>query len=957
MADDDDNDAEGVAEPSEAPATDPGDPNDLLPRGTSLGRYSILGQLEETDDAVLYAAYDVQSQRKIAIKLLRVRVTPDDPNEQQALLRLAREAQRGAKINHPCVVQVLEVGVFHDRVFMAMEFIDGIDLRNWMEARDDPFPWPEVLRVFREAGRGLAAAHDAGVVHGDFKPANVILGESGRICVLNFGLSRDAFNASKDDADIRELRSSLPEEVVSLSGRERGYDKDKDKRQSGTDSEGEGDSSPANLIDEGGENSKDGDEVPAAVGGFGTPAYMAPERHVSRKVLPPSDQFSFCVALYEALYGERPFAGTRPVSLALAAVNRNIRPAPEGATVPAWLRAAVLKGLSPLPEDRHTSMEALLRELASDPKASRKRWVVGGAVIAAGVAGVLGVAQLREAEKAACAPETEKLNDIWGPKRREALKTAMLASKRPWAEPTWNTIEDRVDDWVAVWGRGTELACLATRAWGVADEELYTRRKACLDRGLAELAALSRALEAPSQSVVQHAHGVAMGLRPPRRCRDDDSLLRRPMAPADLAERIALLRADVEDVRAYLRAGQTEAALHQAAELELEIASIGHTPLHVEVVLLRGEALARSQKLQEARTFLERGAALAHEAGLEPELADAYIQLSGVLRGTGHADEAERLTMFAAGLVRRLNLSNLGPPLAVEQAEIAIALGKPSVALSKYYRAIKLESDRLDAHPLRLGPMWIRLGQLLIAQGDPETAVTHFADARRIFEQVLGPQHPLVADALLDLARAQGQLGNDAAAIASLQRALEVRRQLDGATLGAIELRLADALLRTGDAAQAITRFSEAEASYGALNDPRRLYEAAYGRGLAEVADGADAPAAVSLARAVEHANTVDDPILRADARFALAQVLWNDATQQTRALALAGLAERAYFAEGDAHAASRQSVNDWAAARAEAQRRRAENKPEPTPAAPPTKAPADDAETPPSPAAPQDAP
>ncbi|MBL4683441.1 MAG: tetratricopeptide repeat protein, partial [Nannocystaceae bacterium] len=314
-------------------------------------------------------------------------------------------------------------------------------------------------------------------------------------------------------------------------------------------------------------------------------------------------------------------------------------------------------------------------------------------------------------------------------------------------------------------------------------------------------------------------------------------------------------------------------------------------------------------------------ATLATAAGLEAESAEALIELASVLRQRGQADEAERLLDYAAGLVTRLQLWHLGPALALVQGKVAIDQGKPSVALSKYYRAIKLESNRIDAHPLRLVPMWIDLGRLLIAQGDPTTAATHFGDALTILEQTLGPQHPMIAETLVELASAQAAMDDGSKVIISLRRAVDVRRQVDDpASLGMVQLRLGDALLTHDSPALAIMRFTDAEASFanGAL--PIRRAEAIFGRGLAELAQGADAAAAETLTRAVTRTEALEDALALADARFALARALWHDPTQHTRALSLAALAGQAYAGAGPESADSRTAVREWAAAQTQPQ-------------------------------------
>lgn len=328
---DDDLDATLAADGEAGPAARPA----RLARGSTLGRYMLLDEVGAGAVGVVFGAYDPQLDRKVALKLLAPRRARRPPSRD----RLQREAQALAKLGHPNVVAVYDVGIHEEQVYVAMEFIEGETLGEWIESAPSLTttsrtrllsagaapggirPWREVLRVFVQAGRGLAAAHQAGLIHRDFKPENVMLSADGRARVMDFGLARIDRDSESDSAE-RSL------EVGPLT-------------QSG------------------------------AV--MGTPAYMSPEQFAGGEVDARSDQFSFCVALYEALYGERPFDGETVGALVDALTAGSVREPIRDASVPAWVRAVVLRGLAHEPSERFESMQSLLDALAADPVARRRR--------------------------------------------------------------------------------------------------------------------------------------------------------------------------------------------------------------------------------------------------------------------------------------------------------------------------------------------------------------------------------------------------------------------------------------------------------------------------------------------------------------------------------------------------------------------------------------------------------
>ncbi|HEU0032173.1 MAG TPA: protein kinase [Kofleriaceae bacterium] len=310
--------------------------------GSKIGRFVVEGELGAGGMGVVYAARDRELDRRVALKVLRARTADDEAQR----LRLLREGQAMARVTHPNVITVHEVGIEGRLVFLAQELLDGGTLGSWLTK---PRTVPEIVNMFVAAGRGLAAAHAAGLVHRDFKPDNVLLGKDGRVRVADFGLAR-ALALPGEPA--YETRVDALGETAAMQN-------------------------PMAPLTRTG-----------AV--MGTPLYMAPEQHEGHPADARSDQFSFCVALYHGLYGEPPFAGKTTVALADAVLNGRIEPPPKGKAVPARLRKILLRGLAVNPADRYPSMDALLAELARQPaRTLRRGLVIAGlaAVIAGAVVG------------------------------------------------------------------------------------------------------------------------------------------------------------------------------------------------------------------------------------------------------------------------------------------------------------------------------------------------------------------------------------------------------------------------------------------------------------------------------------------------------------------------------------------------------------------------------------------
>ena len=301
--------------------------------GDTIGRYVVLRRIGAGGMGVVFAAYDPQLDRRVALKLLR---TGMGLGEGEARARLVREAQAIAQLSHPHVVAVYDVGTAADGdVYIAMEFVEGDTLTNWLSRWERS--WRDVVAMFRDAGLGLAAAHAVGLLHRDFKPDNVLVGADGRVRVTDFGLARSLVTGGEDSAD------NLPRDLTPLRV-----------------------------------------TLTATGAVMGTPRYMAPEQLAGKDISAAADQFSFCVALYEAVFGVHPIVGDTAAKM--LEEGARMRPPPEGRGAPASLITVLARGLDPVPARRFPSMSALLAEIEHAIRPPRRRYmaIAGAAALVLG---------------------------------------------------------------------------------------------------------------------------------------------------------------------------------------------------------------------------------------------------------------------------------------------------------------------------------------------------------------------------------------------------------------------------------------------------------------------------------------------------------------------------------------------------------------------------------------------
>lgn len=759
-----------------------------LERGSVVDRFVILDVVGRGGMGVVYAAYDPELDRKIALKLVR----PNRPGAGEG--QLLREAQAIARLSHPNVVAVYDVGTHRDQVFLAMELVEGRNLGPWLA--QEPRTVREILDVFVAAGRGLAAAHAAGLVHRDFKPDNVMIGRDGRVRVADFGVARRFESAGEEPLDVPDL----PEEALTARA-----------------------TRSARSTVAAGEATRWGIAV-------GTVPYMAPEQLRRGTADARSDQFAFSIALFEALYGERPFSGQGALDLVLAMESGELRtPSTSARRVPAWVRAVVTRGLAFDPAKRFPSMEEMLAALSRDPAAARRKgWgiaAVAGLLLVAG----LGVRELAVRRARVCAGGAARVAELWNPERKAAVRTAFRATGLPFAEGTWEGVERALDRYAAEWAAMHREACEATRVRGEQSEALLDRRMFCLDQRLRDAGALIDLFGRADAPLVEKAVAASADLPPLASCADLSALNARVPPPSDPKTREAVRKVgqEVAAARASFAAGRYAAGLDPARRAVEAAETIAYAPLSAEALVVRGRLEERTEDFAAARSTLldawwiaEAGAddeqkTLAATAlirlerlesrfeaagqwsrfaastldrlGAEPSLRARYLQELGLLRsGEGKYAEALEPLREAVALRRavRPKESDAG------RAELVEPLGSLGMVLHRngdyeaarkiYEEALALGRRELGAEHPEVASMIQRVGNLLFDQARFEDSAVYSRQALALREKVLGPDHHQVASSLTSLGNALSELDRPTEALACYERALAIQRRTFG---------------------------------------------------------------------------------------------------------------------------------------------------------------------------------
>ncbi len=681
-----------------------------LSRGDLVNRYGILGALGQGGMSVVYVAYDPELDRRVAIKLLRSELMRKISQAQ-----LLREAQALARLAHPNVVAVHDVGALGERVWLAMELVEGQTLTDWLKQR--PRSWRDIIATFCAAGKGLQAAHEVGLVHRDFKPDNVMVGADGRLRVMDFGLAHRGDLQIPDDGAVQ-----------------------------------------------------------------GTPAYMAPEQWSSKAPDGCTDQFAFAVALYEALYGQHPFADGPWQEVLLAVLAGRLREPPPGSKVPGWVSRILKRALAVEPAARWSAMADLLAALGHEPRRLPIRIAALVGLIGVALAGGYAAALSRSSSEEQCFGAVQELAGVWDSNTRADLARAFSATGAPFADDVLRRVDSRLDVYADTWVVERTRACEANVA-GQQTDHLLDIRVACLTRHRWRLVALLEIFRAADRSVVENAVQAVAALPSVATCADAETLLLVP-PPSDpqMVKQVDQLRQQLAQIEALDKTGRFEQGLEQALKLRHEAAGLGYAPLDAEVALNEGNLLMATGRFVEAEAALERAVTLAivhdlHELGGEAAAKRIYVLSQGLFK----LSEALAVRSMAEALVERAHDDGrLNGLLHNNLGVLHTLLGEYATAQEHYERAEALLRSRPGAPEPLLAATYHNLGELSVKQGRLVIARQKYMQAREHFTLILGEKHPIIAHPIAGLGDLDATTGDYDGAVRNYSEALALMEAAHG---------------------------------------------------------------------------------------------------------------------------------------------------------------------------------
>jgi tetratricopeptide (TPR) repeat protein len=928
-----------------------------------LGGFVLLGRLGAGGMGVVHAAFDERLERKVAIKLVSAH------GNAVAQQRLLREAQAQAQLSHPNVVTIYEVDALPDGgLFIAMELVKGPTLRAWtMEAAPS---WRELVPIFAAAGEGLAAAHRSGIVHRDFKPDNVLLGDDGRVRVADFGLAFAAERATP-------VTATTPDDGAASNS----------------------------ALPRRGQRSEPLTSVGSVIG---TPGYMAPEQFAGAPADARSDQFSFCVALYEAMHGERPYA-----DFAFIGPDPEMRRREPDPAYPRWLWGVVTRGLALEPAERFPSMEALLAELTRNRQRRRRRAIGGLVAIGALVAAAGGASLMIDRAPPPCPLASDELTGVWDPVLKQRTGEALLATGLPFAAPTWASTAQAFDRQAQRWLAAQHEACEATHVRHAQSADLLDRRMACLAERKRALAAAAGVLRDHPAQAVSHVGDLLSSLGQIELCADTRALLEQgPRLGAGTFE-AARDRGMTDDIRgrlaragALLATGDVASAAPVIAGASTLARGLGDA-IEAEVHYFEGWAALARANVPEALAVFERAVVLAEASHHDELVADVWLLLAGRggaleqrpaesehwigeaeawLRRLGHTSDPRQIEvehargnlLLTSGDARQARetlsravgdgermwgtddprlvavlrdraqalarLSQAGP--AVADGERALALGlaawgpdHPEVARTRralgllYLEqlgdvtraeheislALALDRAQLGEDSFDVANCEQALSKAVQYRGDYAAALDHAERAEKILARQLGVDHPRHGEALLGIGVLRFMRKDFPGSLAAYEAAYPILRGALGehhTTLGILLSNTGETLLALGRAEAAQADFDHARAIFEASLGPDHPFLALplKGLGLAHLRRGRprDALAPLDRALALGTASSATDPQELAEIRWALARALHTVGSAPTRSHELARTALATYRKLGGESAARAREIETW---------------------------------------------
>lgn len=722
--------------------------NKPLPMPANIGRFVVQEILGSGAAGVVYAARDPELDRPVAIKLL---LGSGEATPEQRLL-LTKEAQAMAKVRHENVVTIYEAGVLDEKVFLVMELVDGKPLDEWLFAKRSS---SEILGVFIQAGEGLASAHAAGIIHRDFKPANVFVANDGAVRVGDFGLAR--------------MEGIGPEEAA-----------------------------PSEIV--------------------GTPAYMPPEQFEGKAGSAQSDQFSFCASLYRALVGSLPHPGKGFAEIR-ASVLLGTPLARATDKLSSHQFAVLQRGMSTNPQDRYPSLSALLGELQFDPVAKRRkrRLVAAIAVVCASTVGGLAVLAFQTPKPALCTSVASHLSGVWdeGIKAQASKQFATFEIGATGAQPTFSLVRNRLDAYTRGWVSMRKNVCEATQVRGEQSQAVMQLQMDCLDRRLSELRELTLVvMQADGATILDRVVGAANDITPISVCMEVERLSEQFPMPEDAEER-RLVRAvsDRLDRASILgKTGQYARARGILERLAIEAKATAYPPLEAEALYQLGVIQSNLDLPTAAEESLHAAIQVGARARHDVLVQKAWMELLQVVgRGQGRGTDAKALRpTIEAAMARTGDRPAEHARLLLILGAIASRSGEFLDAKALYEQALLLGKRELGEDSLTVAQTHQALGEVSSRLGDYSGAKSHLDLAMPALQRILGAKHPDIGTILMGMASNAAANGDNAQAEALNIEALILVERALGLThrnVGLLRAGLADVQGRMG-------KYDVAEANY-----------------------------------------------------------------------------------------------------------------------------------------------
>lgn len=688
-------------------------------------------------------ARDPSLDRDVAIKLILPAALSAAARE-----RFAREAVTLGTLRHPNVLEVFDVGESEEGPYFVMEFVEGQNLDAWSRDRTPR----AILECLRGAGRGLAAAHAEGILHRDFKPSNVIVGPGGRAKVADFGLAGYALTLT-DPAS-----GGAPPDSLTKTG---------------------------------------------AV--MGTLPYMAPELLDGGKASAASDQFAFCVTMYEVLYGHLPFRGGDARALSAAIRGAELQPAPPEVILPRRARQALTRGLSPEPAERFPSMGALLQELRPAQATVTKLGL--GLTAAAGLvaAGVFG---LTEGQPNACATFGAGLEGVYDAGARDAILVAFRASELPFAQASSRSTVEGLDAYAEEWRAGAKESCAASERGELPGGALDLQMR-CFKQAERRLEAMVQLLEVPARVQIEKGRELVATLPELRLCSDLDALSRLNVLPANAAEAAEAEALEPILSQAHARtlvkdfAGAAELLERHSAAFE----AATYPPVRVRVLRVRARVRLGRHDLDGARDFSLQAHELAVEHRLDRDASRTATFLGEIASRQGETEQAERWYDVALALAEADGFHQLLAFTYASASELYEQSGELDRGVDAAARAVALIQDDPSYPATSRADVLLTYSDRLLGRGGEDDGQAQLEEAKRILVSLHGDSHPSLADVARSLQVRASRRGDYQASYEHGREALRITR----ATEGEESLRVVAAIGNVGIALKELGNYEEAE--------------------------------------------------------------------------------------------------------------------------------------------------